>query len=69
MFCRVVPRKGQRLQELETLLSFMRARYTSIQVSSDDEEALRLVLSSACEQTHIELQQHTHRHTSIERSW
>ena len=53
-FCRVVPRKGQRLKELETSLSGMRARYPSIQVRSVNEEALRHVLTSACEQTHID---------------
>ena len=53
-FCRVVPRKGQRLKELETFLSVIRARHRSFQVISANEEALRHVLSSACEQTHIE---------------
>ena len=31
----------------------MRARYPSVKVRSDNEEALRHVLTSACEQTHI----------------
>ena len=31
-FCRVVPRKGQRLKDLEHFLAVMRARYPSLQV-------------------------------------
>ena len=53
-FCRVVPRKRQRLKELETFLSGMKEIYPSTQVRSDNEEALRHVLSSSCEQTHID---------------
>ena len=32
----------------------MRARYPSLQVRSDNEEALRHVLKDACEQEHLE---------------
>ena len=53
-FCRVVPRKGQRLKDLEHFLAFVRARYPSSQVRSDNEEALRHVLKDACEQVHLE---------------
>ena len=48
-FCRVVPRKGQRLKDLEHFLAVIRARYASLQVRSDDEEALRHVLKDASE--------------------
>ena len=47
-FCRVVPRKGQRLKDLEQFLAVMRAR------SSDNEEALKHVLKYACEKVHLE---------------
>ena len=53
-FCRVVPRKGQRLKDLEHFLAVMRARYPSLQVRSDNEEVLRHVLEDACEQVHLE---------------
>ena len=53
-FCRVVPRKGQRLKDLEHFLAVMRARYPSLQVRSDNEEALKHVLKDACEQLHLE---------------
>ena len=54
-FCRVVPRNGQRLNlDLEHFLAVMRARYPSLQVRSDNEEALRHVLKDACEQVHLE---------------
>ena len=53
-FCRVVPRKGQRLKDLEHFLAVMRARYPCLQVRSDNEEALRHVLKDACEQVHLE---------------
>ena len=53
-FCRVVPRKGQRLKDLEQFLAVMRARYLSLQVGSDNEEALRHVLKDACEQVHLQ---------------
>ena len=54
-FCRVVPRKGQRLKDLEhIILAVMRARYPSLQVRSDDEEALKHVLTEACKQVHLE---------------
>ena len=43
-FCRVVPRKGQRLKDLEHFLAIMRARYPNLQVRSDNEEALKHVL-------------------------
>ena len=43
-FCRAVPRKGQRLKDLEHSLAVMRARYPSLQVRSDNEEALKHVL-------------------------
>ena len=43
-FCRVVPRKGQRLKDLEHFLAVMRARYPNLQVRSDNEEALKHVL-------------------------
>ena len=36
--------KGQRLKALEHFLAVMRARYPSLQVRSDNEEALRHVL-------------------------
>ena len=52
-FGRVVPRKGQRLKDLEHFLAVMRARYPSLQVRSDREEALRHVLQDACEQVHL----------------
>ena len=53
-FCRVVPRKGQRLRDLEHFLAVMRARYLSLQVRSDNEEALKHVLKDACEKVHLE---------------
>ena len=53
-FCRVVPREGQRLKDLEHFLAVMRARYPSLQVSSDNEEALKHVLKDANEQVHLE---------------
>ena len=53
-FCRVVPRKGQRLKDLQHLLAGMRARYLCLQVRSDNEEAWRHVLKDACEQVHLE---------------
>ena len=53
-FCRVVPRKGQRLKDLEHFLAVMGARSLSLQVRSDNEEALRHVLKDACEQVHVE---------------
>ena len=53
-FCRVVPRKGQRLKDLEHFLAVMRARYPCLQVRSDNEEALKHVLKDACEQVHLE---------------
>ena len=62
-FCRVVPRKGQRLKDLEHFLAVMRARYPSLQVRSDNEEALRHVLEDACEQVHLEYS-NTHLETS-----
>ena len=52
--CRVVPRKGQRLKDLEHFLAVMRARYPCLQVRSDTEEALKHVLKDACEQVHLE---------------
>ena len=52
--CRVVPRKGQRLKDLEHFLAVMRARYPCLQVRSDNEEALKHVLKDACEQVHLE---------------
>ena len=53
-FCRIVLRKGQRLKYLEHVLAVMRVRYPSLQVRSDNEEALRHVLKDACEQVHLE---------------
>ena len=53
-FCRVVPRKGQRLKDLEHFLAVMRARYPCLQERSDNEEALKHVLKDACEQVHLE---------------
>ena len=53
-FCRVVPRKGQRLKDLEHVLAVMRARYPCFQVGSDYEEALKHVLKDACEHVHLE---------------
>ena len=53
-FCRVVPRKGQRLKDLEHFLAVLKARYPSLQVRSDNEEALKRVLQDACEQEHLE---------------
>ena len=44
-FCRVVPREGQRLNELG---------YPSLQVRSDNKESLKHVLTAACEQVHLE---------------
>ena len=52
--CRVVPRKGQRLKDLEHFLAVMRARYPCLQVRSGNEEALKHVLKDACEQVHLE---------------
>ena len=52
--CRVVPRKGQRLKDLEHVLAVMRARYPCLQVRSDNEVALKHVLKDACEQVHLE---------------
>ena len=52
-FCRVVPRKGQRLKDLEQFLAVMRARYPSLQVRSDNEEAVKHGLKDACEQVHL----------------
>ena len=42
-FCRVVPRKGQRLKDLEHFLAVMRARYPCLHVRSVNEEALKHV--------------------------
>ena len=53
-FCRDVPRKGHRLKDLEHFLAVMRARYPSLQVRSDNEEALKHVLKDAREQVHLE---------------
>ena len=53
-FCLVVPRNGQRLTELEKFLAVMRARYPSLQVSSDNEETLKRVLTAACKRTNLE---------------
>ena len=53
-FCRVLPRKGQRLKDLEHFLAVMRARYPSLQVRSDNEEALKHVLRDFCEKVHFE---------------
>ena len=53
-FCRVVPRKGQRLKDLEHFLAVMRARYPSLQVRSDNDEALKHVLKDACEKMNLE---------------
>ena len=53
-FCQYVPRKGQRLKYLEHFLAVMRARYSSLQVRSDNEEASRHVLKDACEKVHLE---------------
>ena len=53
-FCRVVPCKGQRLKDLEHFLAVMRVRYPSLQVRSDNEEALKHVLRDACEKVHLE---------------
>ena len=53
-FCRVVPRKGQRQEDLEHFLAVMRARYFCFHVRSDNGEALRHVLKNACEQVHLE---------------
>ena len=53
-FCRIVPRKGQRLKDLEHFLAVMRARYTYLHVGSVNEEVLRRVLKDACEQVHLE---------------
>ena len=53
-FCRVVPRKGQRLKDLEQVLAVMRARCPCLQVRQDNEEALKHVLKDACEQVHLE---------------
>ena len=49
-----MPRTSQRLKELATLLTVIRAMYPSLQVRSDSEEALKHVLTSACEQVHLE---------------
>ena len=46
--------KGQRLKDLEHFLAVMRARYTALQVRSDNEEALKHVLKDACEKVHLE---------------
>ena len=53
-FCRIVPRKSQRLKDLEHFLAVVRARYPSLQVRSDNEVALEHVLKDACEQVHLE---------------
>ena len=53
-FCRVVPRIGQRLQDLEHFLAVMRAKYPSLQERSDNKEVLKHVLKHACEQVHLE---------------
>ena len=53
-FCRVVPRKGQRLRDLEHFLAVVIARYPGLQVRSDNEEALKHVLKDACDQVHLE---------------
>ena len=50
----MVPRKGQRLKDLEHFLAVMRARYPSLQARSDHEEALKHVLKDAWEQVHME---------------
>ena len=46
-FCQVVPRKGQRLKDLEQFRAVMRVRYSSLQVRYDYEGALRHVLKNA----------------------
>ena len=53
-FCRFVPRKGQRLKDLEHFLAVMRTRYPCLQVRSDNEEALNHVLKDAREEVHLE---------------
>ena len=53
-FYRVVPRRGQRLKELETFLAVLRAKYPSLQVRSDNEETLKYFLTAACEDVHLE---------------
>ena len=52
--CGVVPRKSQRLKELETSPAAIGARYPSLQVTSESEEALKHVLTAACEEVHLE---------------
>ena len=44
----------QRLKELETSPAVIRAGYPSLQVRSDIEEVLKHVVSTACEQVHLE---------------
>ena len=53
-FCRVAPRRGQRMKELETFLAVLRARDPSLQVRSNNEESLKHVLTAACEEVHLE---------------
>ena len=53
-FCRVVPRKGQRLRALEHFLAVVIARYPGLQVRSNNEEALKHVLKDACDQVYLE---------------
>ena len=52
--CRAVPRKRQRLKELETSPAVIRARYPSLQVRSDSEEALEHLLTTTGEEVHLE---------------
>ena len=52
-FCRVVPRKGQRLAELDTFLDSMKARYSSLKVKSNDEKSLKRVLTNACKRARL----------------
>ena len=53
-FCPVVPRRNQRLKDLEHFLTVMPARYPSVQMRSDNEEAWKPVLKDSCEQVHLE---------------
>ena len=65
-FCRVVPREGQRLKDLEHVLAVMRARYHCLQVRSDNEEALGHVLKDARGQVHLEYSNTRFLHPMVE---
>eukprot|EP00974_Lingulodinium_polyedra_P103736 10040893-Lingulodinium_polyedra.AAC.1 len=49
VFCRKAPRKGLRMLDLDDFLAVMKARYPSIQIRCDQEEALTHVVFHAAD--------------------